>query len=146
MRIRIVTAIPLLLAACAAAQAGSYYKWTDGQGTVHYSQTPPPDQGSKPVYINDGNSQPLPTGMDTATETPKQQAHAQATEMALDKANTQALKSNCDAAKRNIALLDSKSIVAHPEASDVRALTPEQRQQALVDARKQAATYCEGKP
>ena len=36
----------LLLLACASA-AAQVYKWTDGQGTVHYTDTPPPAQALK---------------------------------------------------------------------------------------------------
>jgi hypothetical protein len=147
MRIRVVTALPLLLATCAVAQAGDYYKWTDAQGTVHYSQTPPTDHDSKAVYVNDGNpAAPLP-GMNAAT-TPEQKAAQQANRAAVQNANAQAVAANCKTAQQNISDLQGHRILvkAGGDPADAHALDPQAREQALADAQKHAATYCTKKP
>ena len=39
---------------CAMATASQVYRWVDADGTVHYSQTPPPSQGSDSVETLQG--------------------------------------------------------------------------------------------
>jgi len=143
MRIPIIVAVPLLLGACAIAQAGDYYKWIDAQGTVHYSQTPPPDRASKSVYINDGAPTPPLPGMSSTPQTPEQKAKAQSQQAALQNANKDAVSANCKSAQQNVANLQGRRMVVKGGDPDkVRALDPQQREQALADAQKQVKTYC----
>lgn len=148
MRRDLVIALSLLLAGCAVAQAGDYYKWTDAQGTVHYSQTPPPDRASKSVYVNDGAPTPMPPGMNGTPATPEQKAKAQANKTALQNANTQTVTANCATAQQNIGTLQGRRPIvdAGGDPADAHALDPHAREQALADAKKQAATYCTHKP
>jgi hypothetical protein len=44
--------ILVLLGAVASAQAG-IYKWTDENGKVHYTQTPPPKEGTRATINSD---------------------------------------------------------------------------------------------
>src|SRR5690242_9001652 len=143
MRIRIVIAISLLLGASLVAHAGDYYKWTDAQGTVHYSQTPPPDRTSKSVYVDDGAPTPALPGMSSTPQTPEQKAKAQSQQAAVQQANTEAVSANCKAAQQNIAALQGRRMVVRGgDADKARALDSQQREQALADARKQVALYC----
>jgi len=141
--ISIVVLSALAVLAVSAAHAGDYYKWTDPAGTVHYSQTPPPDRASKSVYVDDGTATaPLP-GMNPAPQTPQQKAKAQSQQVALHQANTQAVSANCKAAQQNIANLQGRRMVVKGgDPNNARALDPQQREQALADAQKQVATYC----
>jgi glutaredoxin len=41
----------LSVAACTLPAAAGVYKWTDAQGRVHYSDSPPPDQKAAQVKI-----------------------------------------------------------------------------------------------
>jgi len=41
----------LFVAACALPVSAGVYKWTDAQGRVHYSDSPPPDQKAAQVKI-----------------------------------------------------------------------------------------------
>jgi glutaredoxin len=41
----------LAVAACTLPAAAGVYKWTDAQGRVHYSDSPPPDQEAAQVKI-----------------------------------------------------------------------------------------------
>lgn len=147
MRIRIAVAFSLLLAVCAIAQAGDYYKWTDAQGTVHYSQTPPLDRNAKPVYVNDGTPTPPLPGMSATPATPAQKAKAQASQAAVQSANTQAVTANCATAQQNLGKLQGHGmLVKSGDPTNAHALDPQAREQALADAQKQAATYCTHKP
>lgn len=140
----------LLIAALAAgvAHAGDYYKWTDAHGTVHYSQTPPPpDHASTTVRVSDGAPvAPLP-GMANAPVSPEEKTRVQSSQAALDRANKQTLSDDCATAQKNIASLQGRGmVVASGDPDKVRALDPDQRAQALADARNEAATYCAHKP
>jgi hypothetical protein len=147
MRIRIAVVLSLLLAACAVAQAGDYYKWTDAQGTVHYSQTPPPDHASKSVYVNDdARTAPLP-GMNPTPQTREQKVRARSERAAMQQANTETVSTNCKTARQDIRNLEGRRMVVKGgDPADAHALDPQQREQALADAQKQAALYCSNKP
>ena len=143
MRIHFILAMPILLATIGAAHAGDYYKWTDPNGAVHYSQTPPPGHASKSVYVNDGTQTlPLP-GMNPVPQTAEQKAKTQSQQAALKQVNAHAISANCATAEQNIAKLESGKAVGRPkDNTDVRVLDRQQREQALADARAQVATYC----
>lgn len=47
LRLLLVT----LVATCALPAAAGVYKWTDGQGRIHYSDSPPPDRNAAQVKI-----------------------------------------------------------------------------------------------
>jgi len=147
MRTRLALLALLGVFGAAGAHAGDYYKWTDAQGTVHYSQTPPPGQAAKTVYVNDNAPTSLPPGFGNQPETAGQKAQAREDRAALRKANAEAVEANCTDAKGNLTVLGGRRMVAKRDNNpDVRALTPEQRKQALADSRAQADTYCTKKP
>lgn len=147
MRIRIAVVVPLLLAACAVAQAGDYYKWTDAQGTVHYSQTPPPDHASKSVYVNDSARTAALPGMNAASQTPEQKVRARSQRAALEQANTETVSADCKTARQDIRNLQGRRMVVKGgDPANAHALDPQQREQALADAKRQAATYCSNNP
>jgi hypothetical protein len=133
--------------AAASAQAGDYYKWTDAQGTVHYSQTRPIDHPSTSIRVGDGAPAVPAAPTAKAPVDAKQKAGANASQTALQKANAQALSSNCAVARKNIASLEGHGmVVASGDPDKAHALDPDARAQALADARKEAATYCAHKP
>ncbi|HET7562843.1 MAG TPA: DUF4124 domain-containing protein [Rhodanobacteraceae bacterium] len=148
MRIRFVAALPLLLAVCAVAQGGDFYKWTDTQGTVHYTQTPPPGRVSKPIYVNDGAPTPPLPGMNGTPATPGQKAKAKTNQVAVQNANREAIAANCKAAQQNISDLQGRRpmVKAGGDPAGAHALDPDARKQALDDAQKQAAIYCTHQP
>lgn len=139
----------LLMAALAAATAyaGDYYKWTDAQGTVHYSQTPPLDHASNALHVSDGApTTPLP-GMRNGPIAAGQKHKVKSGQSAIERADKQTLSANCAAAQKNIANLQGHGmVVASGDPDKARALDPEQREQALADARTDAATYCAHTP
>ena len=147
MRVRLALLAVLGVLGATSAHAGDYYKWTDAQGTVHYSQTPPPGLAAKTVYVNDNAPPPLPPGFGNQPETARQKAQAREDRAALRKANAEAVEANCTDAKGNLTVLSGRRMVAKRDNNpDLRALTPEQRKQAVADARSAAGTYCTKKP
>ncbi|MEO7148810.1 MAG: DUF4124 domain-containing protein [Rhodanobacteraceae bacterium] len=128
---------------CATAQAGDYYKWTDANDTVHYSQTPP-DHAVKTVNVDDDAPTPMPPGMGYKPPPADIQSHAQSNQAALQKVDSNAVAANCSAARQNLTKLQSgKRLARSDNNAQVRTLTPAQREQARADARAQAAHYCQ---
>ena len=118
------------------AHAGQYYKWKDGQGVVHYSQTPPPNQPTQSVFVSD--TQP-PPGLSQSL--PHKGQAGQAAD--LRKVDAQASAANCATAKLNIDRLQhSRTIVSTGDADTARTLDSDQRRKALEVARRQQARYC----
>ena len=129
------------------AYAGDYYKWTDAQGTVHYSQTAPQGTTAKTVLVTDGSPAAPPPGLTGKALTPQEKARVRANATVLTRTNAQAVDVNCTTAQGNVKTLRTRKIVASVENNpDVRAMTPGQREQALSDARAQIKTYCRKKP
>lgn len=132
-------------ATASLAHAGDYYKWTDAQGTVHYSQTPPSDHVATELFVDDNATTAPPPGMDYRLRTAAQKTRAQSDQAALQKTDAAAVSRDCTAARQNMTKLQTHKPLAPSDATDVRALTPEQRQQAMTEARAQAEKFCSRK-
>lgn len=66
MRLHPVFLVLLFTAGTAAAVADPLYKWVDGQGHVHYSQTPPPGADTKAKAAQFHVEPPSPEAMQAA--------------------------------------------------------------------------------
>lgn len=55
MQMRILT-LALAVSVLPAVALAAVYKWTDSEGNVHYTQTPPPDQKAETVETHTGVS------------------------------------------------------------------------------------------
>jgi len=140
---RLLIATALLLAApMVAAQA---YKWTDANGTVHYSDAPPA-QGTKYSKVTTtGTVEPLaePTpSKPTETTTESKPAAPQSTLPIMDTPENRtklcaSLKSNLDALKSNGPLVMQQN-------GQQKLLDADQRQQQQATAQAQYQQYCSG--
>lgn len=130
----------LLLAPLATAQV---YKWTDANGTVHYSEAPPaqgikyskvtttgtveplskPASRANPEDSNEGNREPTPK---TVADTPENR------------------KSLCASLKSNLATLQGSGPVVMEKDGKTNALNAEQRKQQIDTAQAQYNQYCQG--
>lgn len=123
--------LPLLLLS-PLAQAG-VYKWQDATGRTHYSASPPPGAPYEELSIPRAPT-PVPP---PPVEPPR---------AAPDKAAAPATREEaCKRARENVALLESDQPVTALDASGGQAteLDAAARQQALKQARKDAAYYCD---
>jgi len=139
----------LLLAPLAAAQ--QIYKWTDAQGTVHYSQSPPP-QGTKYKQItlagvtessDAGTDAPATPadGNNTPDDAPSAPA-APSAPMADTPANRAKL---CATLKSNLAALQGSGPVVMQQNGKPSVLDAVQRKQQVDTANAQYQQYCAGK-
>lgn len=137
----------LLLAPLAAAQ--QIYKWTDAQGTVHYSQSPPP-QGTNYKQMtlagvtesaDPGDDAPArqPATDDTSSDTP---APAPSAPMADTPANRTKL---CATLQSNLATLHGSGPVVMQQNGKPAVLDDAQRKQQIASANAQYRQYCSGK-
>ena len=128
----------LLLAPAVAAQV---YKWTDSHGTVHYSETPPP-QGTRYNRIDtNGMEQPAAPAPSAAAE-PSAAAKA-ASAGTGGMANTPENRAKlCTSLKTNLDLLKGKEGVVLEQDGKSVPLDETQRSQQIALAEKQYQQFC----
>lgn len=146
----------LVAAGCAfaiAIQAQQFiYKWTDQQGMIQYSELPPPtgvqyEMVRKPTGAEPGgeaSTQNLSKEQENlAKQVAEQEKQAQEqAEQAQKEAQDTRIK-NCEAAKKNIQVLQSGSpVVKTDEKGNKVALGTEQREAELKKAQKDQDYFC----
>ena len=140
-RLLIATAL-LLVAPLAAAQA---YKWTDANGTVHYSDAPPP-QGTKYNKVTTSGSvgpqsASEPTNSSNTDSTGSSQPQSKQQPMADTPENRTKL---CGDLKSNIEMLKSNGPVAMQVGDQQKLINADQRKQQQASAEAQYQQYCSG--
>lgn len=132
--------LALLAAALPAAAAQTLYKWTDADGVVHYSATPPPD-GARASEVKLRGE---PAARDSDTAAARNDADADATDTATADGDA-ARQRNCAIARANIATLKASDEVRLGDAASAP-LTPEQRATELARMEKLADALCDEAP
>ena len=143
MRRSLIVVALLLFAPLCAAQV---YKWTDANGTVHYSEAPPtqgvkyskvtttgtveplvkPAERSNPEDVAGGSNEPA-VAPKTMADTPENR------------------KSLCASLQSNLATLQGSGPVVMEKDGKPNALDASQRQQQIATAQAQYDQYCQGK-
>ncbi|MEI7036077.1 DUF4124 domain-containing protein [Fulvimonas yonginensis] len=129
--------LSLLLASPVVAQV---YKWTDTHGTVHYSESPPPQGTPYKRITMAGTEQPGGTAAD-AQPSPAPQAKPAAGEGTMP--NTpENLAKFCSAQKANLDLLKGKEGVVLEQDGKSVPLDETQRNQQIALAEQQYRQFC----
>ncbi|HET6430928.1 DUF4124 domain-containing protein [Dyella sp.] len=131
-------AILLLATSGVSAQA---YKWTDAQGTVHYSESAPP-AGTKYTRITTtGSVDPI-----AATPTPPpagQDGENAAQPASQPMEDTPENRSKlCSSLKANLDTLRSGAPVVMEQAGKPKTLDDNERQQQIASAQSQYGEFC----
>lgn len=127
----------LLLAPLATAQV---YKWTDGSGTVHYSETPPP-QGTKfDKVTTTGTVEPLAAPAASDADDNREAPPEKAADPVADTPENRSKL--CDTLKANLDALSGSGPVVMQEDGKNVALDDTQRQQQSASAQSQYDQYC----
>jgi len=124
------------LCMAAAAQDGTYYKWTDASGTVHFSATPPPGQKAQARVLE---------GQSGSQVAPAEPAPSASTEPSaeLEKAQEAYRRQSCEAARSDLKLLEQKRMVVSGDNPDAATkLDADQRTQAKLRARQRVSQFC----
>jgi hypothetical protein len=136
-----VILIPLFLTHSVHAQQ-TFYKWKDANGTMHYTDTPPPKVRSTTfVTRSTGDTsvqQAVQTHEAAAKTDPKQD------EQALQQADAQYRSAGCKAAREDVKLAQGdRMLVAGKDAESAKALTAEERAKAASDAQARITELCD---
>jgi hypothetical protein len=139
MRRLLIAAALLLVAPLVAAQA---YKWTDANGTVHYSDAPPA-QGTKYSKVTtSGSVEPLSAA---APESNADTSEAKPAPSNKPVANTPQNRTEfCAALKGNIDTLKSSGPVVMEQDGQQKIIDADQRKQQQAAAETQYQSFCAG--
>ena len=129
------------------------YKWTDGGGEVHYTQTPPPSgfsaqviQGAPPPAESEETVRQEQQKLQERLDAMEERRAKREEEEAIEKQRKELSKineKNCITATNNLAKLQQGGIKRYltPEGEVIR-LTDEDRQRRISEAQKQVEQYC----
>jgi hypothetical protein len=128
----------LLLMPLAHAQV---YKWTDPNGTVHYSETPPAEGTKFNKVKTSGGVDPIAPPAPAAPAAAASTAHAPAPAPIADTPeNRHAL---CDSLKSNLAALQGSGPVVVQQGDKSAALDDAQRKERTAIDQGQYQQYCQ---
>lgn len=119
-----------LLLAISTSHAEQFYKWTDDNGVVHYSQQPPQGKSSKPVKTRNTKGSAPTTSNTAATEQTNTQQEPEAETIAQEP--TKKIKKDpklCQQAKDDAQTLRQKPIVRRNN----KVMTIDEKNQALAN-------------
>lgn len=145
IRVAIAVFCGALLAAPAVAQV---YKWTDDQGRVHYSDTPPTDAEAALLPIESAETDLEATLREQVARERelelREQTEADAAEdAAAEAAHRAAVERACLQARERVATIESARRLSRVDADgNRRTYNEEERAAALAEARQQVAEWC----
>ena len=133
------------------AQAG-IYKWTDTEGNVQYSSTPPRSQSYETIQRAPAPEKPDPAILENArlqlreASDKAQEEKARRELRAQDKQVDERMAENCRIARENYEKLGARTGILRedPETGTMVRLTFEERQAQMAKAQKDIDYFCEG--
>ena len=120
------------------AQAASLYKWTDEQGNVHYSQSPPEKGQADRMHIKDDAPPPAAAGNEDKAATDDQGVPASA---GVDDREQEIRRKNCEAARSNLVIYQTSNQYTQPDGKVVT-MSAEMQQTKIDQAQKQVDAFC----
>lgn len=144
-RIAIAVVCGALLAVPAAAQV---YKWTDDDGRVHYSDTPPSDTDATLLPIESAETDLEATlreqvARERELELREQTEADEAEDAAAEAAHRAAVERACAQARERVATIESARRISRVGADGIRrTYNEEERAAALAEARQQVREWC----
>jgi hypothetical protein len=133
----------ILLLVLPLAVAAQVYKWTDASGTVHFSDSPPP-QGTKYTNVKTSLSAAAAATPVASTPAPSTQADKPAEKPKRIENTPENRSKLCTELKTNIALLQGdQPLTVDDDKGQRTAMPDERRRQELATAEGQAKQYCQ---
>jgi hypothetical protein len=128
-----------LLALCCTAHAAAY-KWTDDDGNVQYSGTPPTDR----PYENVKEPPPPPSLSGAETDGGSETPPADGSSEANPDQQRSKIEANCNQARANLEVLNENELVefTDPDTGETRRLDEEERQAQITQSQKDIDYYC----
>jgi hypothetical protein len=136
-----------LVSAPSLPVSAAMYKWVDDHGTTHFTQTPPTGVKASviaPISPPRNAGQPDEHLQKRLTEFEQRQKHDQQAKQDQETKNRQEkIKTeNCDAARRNLDVLQSHGRIKLKEQTGYRVLAEEERNAKIDEAKKYIAEFC----
>lgn len=129
----LVMALGLAMAGSALAQGGAtkVYKWTDKDGRVHYSSTPPPEGEAKEMNVRSAPATPV-------AAKPEEEAKPDP-----EAERKEGFKRNCEAARANLAQFQQQGqlMTKNPDGT-MTPVSDADKQAGISQAQKDIAYYC----
>ena len=132
--------VALMLLLLAPAVAAQVYTWTDAGGTVHYSETPPPQGTSFKRITTTGRVEPLAPAAREPVAEPRSEGDVAAQEPMADTPENRAKL--CSSLKANLDLLRGSGPVVMEQSGKPVALDKDQRNRQIASAEQQYGQYC----
>ena len=145
---RLPCVLAMILALTTTSVAAAMYKWTDADGNTQYGQHPPAG-----VQVERIKPSPQPTAQQQPALTPQQRLQQleaqqqkqreQQAEAAAEEEKAEAIKQNCEIARKNLANLQmgGHRLTRLADGSYTR-LTEEERLSRIAEAEKNIEKYC----
>ncbi|WP_341503080.1 DUF4124 domain-containing protein [Gallaecimonas sp. GXIMD4217] len=131
--------LPLAAAAADKEKENVVYRWTDAQGNVHFSQTPPQNQHAQPMVVN------APKPSSTAVQEQQAAATEEEAQSPLEKM-TARIEAECQRAKDNLATLKTYDRVrVKDEQGNFTLLVGEEKQQQIDEHERLVEAMCNKK-
>ncbi|HEY0720612.1 MAG TPA: DUF4124 domain-containing protein [Gammaproteobacteria bacterium] len=134
--------LALIASGFAVSAGAAMYKWTDSEGNVHYTQTPPEEGEAAeippPPRVNPPATSDLLNGGATTGDrnTPEEK------EAELSPEQVVAYQRNCEAAKANLELYKTSDRIKQADDGKVVAMDEELRGKKMQQAEEQIKKYC----
>lgn len=131
----------LIVAAPAAAR--TYYKWTDDNGTVHFTAEPPSDRDYQTINTSGQVTGSSQTQADTAS--PQEQEAAEEVQMPRQAApDPELVAARCEQARENLFWLQSKRrIVIENDDGSETFIDPDEQQQMIEENQALIDEWCQ---
>ncbi len=144
----IKTAVLILLPLTLTAHAG-VYKWTDAQGRVHYSDTPPPRQEAQRVQTGKTNEAEAAAALRSLadklsdSELRRKKAQEDEDKRKAEEEKQRAKAENCAKAREQLVLLQQHARISRVNAQGQRQMmTDAERLAAIQEAQRRADEFC----
>lgn len=142
-------ALPLLLMILAFGCQAAVYKWTDSQGRVHYTDTPPPRQTAQAVRTGKSHEAEAEASRkilaDRLADSEQRRQQTREAEEKRRQAEEEARRKedNCRRAREQLTRLQGSGNVARlDERGQPYILGDAERQAAISEARKRIGEFC----
>ena len=145
---RILTLALLITVAPGMALSASVYKWTDENGITHFGDHQPTGKNAEKVSVRAGTAeasgQPRPSPQDRLSSLEEKKAEKQEKEnkAAASEAQRKQRAKNCEAAKKNLDIIRTKSRIRIDEDGEQRYLTPEEIEQYKAKYEEAISEFC----
>lgn len=124
-----------------ATAAEKLYKWTDSEGNVQYTQTPPTDAEAEEMAIEVSPPQGAGETEESGTSTAPDEAGGIPEGAGQDPELVEQRKRNCETARNNLRIFKEAPRLMQPDGSSI-VISDEMREAKIREAEEQIERFC----